>query len=143
MNDIQQADRRARTIAVVLLTCGTVIGIALLIVADRAGPAVEAWLTGDSVQAQARLTSAFGALALAIALPVLGFAAYLWWLGARSVRAERFPPPGLRVSRDTAVVHGNDARRWGRVAQVLAVVLIGAVGLLVFFLWRLLAILGA
>ena len=143
MNDIQQADQRARVVAGVLLAFGMVIGIALLVAAERLGPAVEAWLTGDPAQARARLTSSFGALALLIALPVLSFAGYLWWLGVRSVRAERFPPPGLRLVRDTAVVHGTDARRWGRVAQVLAAVLTAAVVLLVFFLWRLLTILGS
>jgi len=142
MNDIQQADRRARAVAITLLTLGTVIGIVLLAVADRVGPAVEAWLTGDPAQARGRLTSSFRALTLAIVVPVLAFAGYLWWLGARIVSAERFPPPGVRVVRDTAVVQGADARRWGRVAQALAVTLTIVVAALVFLLWRLLALLS-
>ena len=98
---------------------------------------------GDPAQARERLTSSFSLLTLAIVVPVLAFAGYLWWLGARIVRAERFPLPGLRVVRDTAVVEGADARRWGRVAQALAVTLTVVVAGLVFFLWRLLALLGS
>jgi hypothetical protein len=143
MNDIQQGERRARKVAGILLALGMVIGIAMLVAAERLGPAVEAWLTGDPAQARARLTSSFVALAAAIALPVVAFAGYLWWLGARTVHAERFPPPGVRVVRDTVVVQGADARRWGRLAQVLAAVLTAAVVMLVVFLWRLLTLLGS
>ena len=143
MNDIQQADRRLRAIAIALLAVGTFIGVMLLLLAERLGPLAEAWLTGDPAQFRPRLTASFGALALAIALPVLAFAGYLWWLGARIVGAERFPPPGLRVIRDTPVVQGSAARQWGRFAQLLALVLIAVVAWLVYALWRLLALLSS
>ncbi len=55
--------------------------------------------------------------------------------------AGRYPPPGLRVVRDTPVVVGEAAGRRGRLLQVFAVVM-GLAGLLLaFFLWRFVSLL--
>jgi hypothetical protein len=70
-------------------------------------------------------------------LPLLLVSAHLWRFGARIVCAERFPPPGHRVVRDTIVQHGRSAVVRGRVLMALALVLVGAGGLLGLSLWRL------
>ena len=62
-------------------------------------------------------------LLLSVALvsaPLLALASYLWRVGARTIRAERFPPPGFAVVRNTRVLRGQSARRRGRPAQALA-----------------------
>jgi hypothetical protein len=61
---------------------------------------------------------------------------YLFQLGRRSVRARRFPPPGVAVVRDTRVLEGHEGRRRGRLLQVLAGMLIAAALLVPFALWR-------
>jgi hypothetical protein len=113
---------------------GTVVGIVLIAIADDLRPGFEAWIKQD-VGARSRIV--FGALTLLTAGPALAAAAYCWRLGRRIVRTGRFPPPGYRVVRDTPVVIGDAAARWGRLVQTLAAV-IGTAGVfLAFFLWRL------
>src|SRR5688572_19353929 len=68
-----------------------------------------------------RARVAFLALAALLLAPLLAFAVYLWSLGGRVLRAQEFPPPGLRVIRDTAVLTGARAVSRGRLLKVLAV----------------------
>lgn len=68
-------------------------------------------------------------------------AVYCWRLGARIVRSSRFPPPGMRVIRDTVVLHGQQAWRRGRALQALAVILVLTVVGFSMVLWRLVALL--
>jgi hypothetical protein len=60
-------------------------------------------------------------------LPLAGAALHLWSLGARVVRAARFPPPGLAVVRDTPVLTGEKAVVRGRLLRGLALVIGGSV----------------
>jgi hypothetical protein len=67
---------------------------------------------------------------------------YLFTFGRRVVRAQRFPPPGQSVVRDTKIILSNEAVRRGRVLQCLAVA--GAVIMccMMFVVWRLLYVFG-
>ncbi|HEV8397340.1 MAG TPA: hypothetical protein VGQ37_23815 [Vicinamibacterales bacterium] len=76
-------------------------------------------------------------LAAALIAPLLPFAAYLWSIGRRTVRNQRFPPPGVRVLRATAATTGGSAVTRGRVLQGLALVLGAAALALGVMLWRL------
>ncbi|MDH3378118.1 MAG: hypothetical protein OEQ39_14320 [Gammaproteobacteria bacterium] len=69
--------------------------------------------------------------------PLLGFAAYLWSLGRRTLRAREFPPPGLRVIRDTRVITGEAAGSRGRQLKLLALGCGIACIALALLLWRL------
>jgi hypothetical protein len=103
-------------------------------------PAVEQWITRDPELAGSRLALALTAVALAMTASALGFAAYFWRLGAKAVRAERFPPPGLATVRDTPIVRGPAARRRGRLLQSAAVALAVVAGAIPFLVWRLLSL---
>jgi len=138
MGETQRADPNARRIAVAIVACGTVVGVVLITVARRFRPEFETWLEQDL---SARLTFVIMTLTSLTTGPVLGLAAYAWHLGRRVLNAERYPPPGLRLIRDTPVVTGPAAGRRGRLIQLFAVVLAFAALLLAFFVWRLATIL--
>jgi hypothetical protein len=123
---------------VAIVGCATVVGVVLITVARRFRLEFEAWLGQDL---STRLRLVVGALTILTSGPVLGLAGYLWHLGQRIVRAERYPPPGLRLTRDTLVVTGPAAVRRGRLIQLFAAVLGLVALLLAFFLWRLVSIL--
>ena len=78
----------------------------------------------------------FRALALALTLPLLLGAARALRIARRTLEAERFPPPGLAVVRDTPVRRGAAARRWGRALRVIALALGVLGGAIALLLWR-------
>jgi hypothetical protein len=83
---------------------------------------------------------AVGSALLVLCAPLLLLAAWMWTYGVRVLRANRHPPPGVRLVRDTAVSRGAAAGRYGRLYQVFAAVLVVAtliVVRLVWALWRL------
>lgn len=86
-----------------------------------------------------RVTFVIVALTILTAGPLLGLAWYLWHLGQRILRTEQYPPPGLKVVRDTLVVRGPAAGRRGRFVQLCAVVLGAAAVLLAVSLGRVFA----
>ena len=137
--EIQRGSPRARRRAVLVVLVGAAAGAAALVAIECHRPALQAWLAADP--ARARMT--LGAVFAALVLPLLGLAGYLWRWGGAIARAERFPPPGAEVVRDTPVRRGAAARRQGRLVQgfaaacALAAIALAALG------WRLVALLGA
>lgn len=128
--NIQRADPRLRKQALLWILAILVAGLlALRYIALRPTPETLPLWIGGSV----------GLSAVVIA----AFAVYLWRLGVRIKASLRFPPPGLRVIRDTVIMDGADARRRGILLQVLAVVLLLWVLAFLAVTWRLLAVLGA
>jgi hypothetical protein len=114
---VARADPRARRRAVALVALGAAGGLLVFWVVQSRLPALKAWVAEDPVQIQSRLRLIASGLAAAIAVPTLVFAAYFWRLGGRVIRSNQFPPPGMRVIRDTVVWHGESARRRGRILQ--------------------------
>lgn len=114
-------------------------GAVLIALARRFRPEFEAWVRQDS---STRIRLVLVALTIFTSGPLVGLAVYLWRLGGRIVRAERYPPPGLGLMRDTLVVTGPAASRRGRLIQFLAAVLGLVALLLAAFLWRLVSVLG-
>lgn len=146
--ELQGADRRARRRVLWLGAGATLAGAAVLL-------ALPGWLQGwtdtllerpphERVRA-ARYLAAAGTAALAAPVAVLG--AYFLRVGGRVARAGRWPPPGMRVLRDTAVLHGADARAHARRLRALGWVwLVSAAGLALWSWTRLgalAALLGA
>lgn len=72
----------------------------------------------------------------------IGLAAYMCSLGVRTHRAQRFPPPGVRVIRDTPVRTGRRARVMAAGQFVLAGGLLAS-NLISFGLWKMLEVLSA
>ena len=138
MAEIQKADPRVQRTGLVIVGAGAILGVLLMSVAASLRPDFEAWVRQDL---NVRVRMVIFALTLLTAGPALGMAGYFWHLGYRIIRTERYPPPGLRVVRDTLVVSGEAARRRGRLLQALGAVTALASLLLAFFLMRLLALL--
>ena len=74
-----------------ILIVGTIVGGTLMLVAGAARPGIEAWLKED-LPSRSRML--LGGMAVAMCLPLLAMAGYLWRLGQRVAFAQRFPPPG-------------------------------------------------
>jgi len=58
-----------------------------------------------------------------VALIVITFG-HLLWLGIRIIKSGQFPPPGMKVIRDTKNVRGIKAKLLGGIAIVLAVAIL-------------------
>jgi len=136
---VERADPRAQRRAVALVALGAAGGLLVFWVVQSRLPALKAWVAEDPVQVQPRLKLIASGLAAAIAVPALFFAAYFWRLGGRVIRSNQFPPPGMRVIRDTVVWHGEGARRRGRILQGMALILSFIAGGFVTIIWRLVA----
>jgi hypothetical protein len=137
---IQKADPQARRRAVTLILVTAVVGAGLILLLRHYEPMLESWIMQDPAAAPGRIRLVLLGLVALAAVPLLAFAVYLWRFGDRIIRAQRFPPPGLGLVRDTAVIEGDEARRRGRLVQVLALCLgVVACGLAVM-LWRLAAL---
>jgi len=134
MADTQEADSTARRTGLMIVGGGTLLGFVLITMAAERRADFEAWVRED---VDFRLRLVLTAMTLLMAGPLLGFAGYLWYLGRWIVATERFPPPGVRVVRDTPIVLGQAASRRGRFVQGLAG-FVGLVGLLfTVLMWRL------
>ncbi|HHE39271.1 MAG TPA: hypothetical protein ENL20_11965 [Candidatus Cloacimonetes bacterium] len=51
----------------------------------------------------------------------LGLCFYLYRLGTSILKSEQFPPPGIKVIKDTKLETGRKARSRGRMLQVLSI----------------------
>jgi hypothetical protein len=117
MGEIQPADPAARRHVLVAAAIVAVAGWAAFFF-------LQDWLAGlrglDPLRARRALEEAMIWGSWAATLPVAVLATWLWWVGVRVCRAERFPPPGSKVVRDTPVLHGDAARLRGIALRVLA-----------------------
>jgi hypothetical protein len=140
MPEVQQADPRARRLALSIVVLGTLAGAGLIIAAGAARPVLEAWVAANP---RSRLSVVLWLMVLLTSAPAILMAVHLWRLGSRAVRARRFPPPGLRVVRATVVLTGEAASRRGRLLQIFAGALATSGILLGLTLWRLIAVLSS
>jgi hypothetical protein len=117
MPEIQPADPGARRRALIGAGVIAVLGWAAYF-------ALQDWLAHirgpDPARVREALEDALIWGSWAASLPVAAFAAWLWRLGVRVARAERYPPPGAKVIRDTPVLHGEQARLRAVLFRVLA-----------------------
>ena len=141
--EVRKADPAARRNALLLILIGAAVGSSLIVAFERYRGAVQEWLVADPAEVSQRLqlTLVFGGVALL--LPLLIAAASLWRLGVRTIRSGQFPPPNIKVVRDTPVAQGGAATWRGRALQMLAIALALAALLLCLLLWRMAAMINA
>src|SRR5512132_248213 len=133
--DIVRGDPALRRRMLFLLPLVLLLGVVALATAPRATRLLLLWLQ------QSPETGQHAVLAmLAFAAP---FTLAAWLVGVdavrrsiRTLRARRFPPPGMRVVSDTRVMHGTMARAFGMVGLSLGAALLTAGTMLPFLAYR-------
>jgi hypothetical protein len=135
MTEVRKADPAARRQAVVLVVFGALVGALLILGFERYRTPLHDWLLSDPRELGHRVKLVFLLAAALLSAPLAAFAAYLWSLGAKVIRAGEFPPPGYRVIRDTPVIAGRGAVLRGRSLKALALSLGVASVLLWMLLW--------
>jgi hypothetical protein len=134
MAEVQHADPRARRTAIVYAAVGLVLGAAALFLFESYQQSLLSWLAATSPRTQV------GVICLAflvLCAPLFLIAAWTWRYGVLVLRANRHPPEGVRLLRDTLVVHGAAARRYGRLYQGLAVLFAFAALFMIGVAWAL------
>jgi uncharacterized membrane protein len=134
-HEVQKADPKARRLALVFLIVGAIIGTLLILALEQYQGTMRDRILSEPAGASDRIRLAFLLSAVLLSTPLLISAAYFWNLGAKVRRAQRFPPPNVRVIRDTPVVYGDDAALRGRVLQGLALGLLILTALLLAAFW--------
>ena len=118
--EIQPADPAARKkaiwIALGAISLACLLALVLYFQEDR----MNQWLSenADTLVRQPGIVFAVVFLAM---LPLVGMAAYMFNQANRIIRAQRIPPPGQKVIKDTPVITGRKAVRQGRLLKVLTV----------------------
>jgi cytochrome c-type biogenesis protein CcmH/NrfG len=136
-NEIVPADKRHRRLAIVVAALMVAAGLLVL--------GVLYWHLGkigelakvnrrQAAEQTIRLVAEFAWLG---GLSLVGMGSWFWWLGRRINRADRFPPPGMKVIKDTAVRSGARARTLAHLAQVAALLCVVAGTMGMWYLYRL------
>ncbi len=123
MVEIQQADPAARKNAILWFLVVMGIGAPLIYMMEIYRADLIAGSGSDPQRAIDRLRLTINVFAAVFSVPLCLGGVYLWRVGTRMITAQRFPPPGMAVVRDTAVVTGAAACRRGYVIKAIAVAL--------------------
>jgi len=119
MNEkIIPADRTYRRTVLIIYVVLVVIGVVLI---GWVLPGSQDYLEG--LEAQKALGLLKAALVV-LFLSILPLAAYLFAVGRKMMKYERFPPPGMKVITDTKVVEGEKVKFQGQLVVVISLVLI-------------------
>ena len=109
---IQSADPGERRRVLALIAGATLLGAAVFSRFDD----IAQWVIADPAHAVMRSNLLIATLL--IPAGVMLFASRrLWRVGDQTRRAQRYPPPGQKVIRDTAILEGPAAERRGRQLQ--------------------------
>ncbi len=141
MIDIRKADPDFRRQIVLVLVVGTLVGALLILGFEQYHIPLRDWILSEPGVLTKRVKVVFLLLAAFLIAPLLALAVYLWTFGGSVLRAREYPPPGLRVIRDTPVITGEGAVSRGRLLKVLALacgIASIALGLLLWWLASLL-----
>ncbi len=140
---VVRADPAMRRKAVLIVIAGTVAAIVAI---GYGLPWLERWVTdaivAGNIAARRAVCLGAGAAVIGLALVVAVSGVNMVRIGRRVTGAGRFPPPGLRVLRDTRVVAGRQAVIIGRLQATLGLVILGCAaallgigGYVVVWLW--------
>jgi hypothetical protein len=134
--DIRRADPVLHRRAVLIVAAGTLIGALLIFLFERYQGQMQAWLLADPSALETRMRAVLVMVALVLFAPLAAFGVWCWRFGGRVREAAMFPPPGVRVVRDTPVVEGAAALARALGLRALAVSLWAASVLFCVLLWR-------
>lgn len=140
MAKIHQANIRGRQLAI-LAALVVLMGGAVLVTVFKDWMAGVRGMSADA--AQESLTTVFGwCVGIGTGAMFLTGCHYWWW-GRRVLQAQRFPPPGAMVLRDTIVLEGRAATSRGAILRIVGIMLIlCAVGIAVASWWVLRMLIG-
>jgi hypothetical protein len=117
---IQRADPKTRRRAIIAVFVAGLLAVAAYAAADH-------WLAGvgarPPLEARQALAAAIRWGSASTSMIAVAFALYVYALGRRVVAAQRFPPEGMAVIRDTPVLEGRPARTRGFLIQAVAAAL--------------------
>ncbi len=116
---IQPADPAERRRVLALLAGATLLGAAVFSRFDD----IARWVIADPAHAVMRINLLIGTLLIPASVMIFA-SRRLWRVGDQTLRAQRYPPPGQKVIRDTAILEGPAAKRRGRQLQWLSWVLV-------------------
>ncbi len=135
-DEIVPADKRQRKLVLAATALLGVAAVATLVVVDRQLDQIVQLAEEDLPSAAERMVRLTTVVAWVGGLGFVGMGAWFWRLGRRINRANRFPPPGMKVLKDTTVRTGRKARTTANLAQVSALVcvVVGTVGM--WYLYR-------
>ena len=121
---IVKADPKARQLVLAFLLIGLLVGAFLV-----------AWLLPFFKNYLTALppVEALETIRVVLVILFLGVAPagiYIFWIGGKVAKTKCFPPPGMKVIRDTRIVTGPKAVTRGAVLMIMAVVviLLGVIG---------------
>jgi len=134
MSKIQKADPLARRKAIWVVLVATILGVVAIMAFESFQAHFQSWLEGK-IHFLLENTIVVFTISLVIVSPVLGAGTYLLLLGNRTVRAQKFPPPGYAVARDTLVLEGSKGVQRGRVIQLLSLMLLCSAAAIPFIIW--------
>jgi hypothetical protein len=143
MIEIQRADPQKRRQVLAIVLAVALVGAALIVAFQQYRPELDAWLSGIWPESRRRFGIVLAVMAMLACAPLFGLAIYLWFLGGRVIRAQRFPLPGTPVVRDTPVLRERAAILRGRVMRAFAAAFAFAALGMLFALWRLSTVLPA
>ena len=139
MREIQRADPVLRRRALVVLAVAIVGGVLLQVTLGRRLEE-HAGVAGPQERAAVVRALVVGVTTVGGLLLVTGGS--LWRTGMRTRASRVFPPPGVRVVRDTVVLRDVAAARRGLTMQLLAVALVLCVACLAVMTWSLVSAVG-
>lgn len=114
---IVEADRKCRTIILIVLVAFICIGAVLI---QWVFPLATRYLLELEPQKSLRILQV--AISL-VFLSVLPIALYIWLFGRKVVKSRRIPPPGTKVIKNTRIIEGPSATIRGRIVMLLALLL--------------------
>lgn len=118
MSEIQPADPASRR----KLVLGASLSLLAMLLCQSVVQWFTEWLAEDPERVREYFAYIVGAIAFVFS-PLFVFGYYAWQIGMKVIRAKRFPPPGMKVIKDTVVVKGRQAVSRGRALQVCGVIL--------------------
>lgn len=124
MAEIQKADLPTRRRLITVLIVLALGGFLVIFAFEQNKTALFNWVLTGPTQTALRVKIMLWLICAVLEIPLLGIAIFTWKMADRILIAERFPPPGMPVIRETIVQVGQRARRRGRLLQAFAVVFV-------------------